>query len=59
MGVILDELLTPKEVAEYCRVSERTVRRWCDDGILEWCYLGQSRIRRIRAESVARLPRWI
>jgi excisionase family DNA binding protein len=43
---ILDRLLTIKDVAELCRVSTRTVRRWIDDGTLTAAKLGaQWRIR--------------
>ena len=41
-----DKLLTIEDVAELCRVSTRTVRRWIDDGALTAAKLGaQWRIR--------------
>ena len=57
MAEIVDSLLTPQQVADHFKVSTRTVRRWCDDGRLEWCYVG-SRMRRIRADSLKRIPDW-
>jgi excisionase family DNA binding protein len=48
-----EELLTASEVADLARVSERTVRRWRDDGILPAVKIG--RVARYRRVDVDRL----
>jgi excisionase family DNA binding protein len=37
---IAAELLTAREVAERLRVTERTARNWCSDGLLPAMQLG-------------------
>lgn len=41
-----DDLLTVADIAKHCQVSQRTVRRWIDNGSLKAGRLG--RLRRIR-----------
>ncbi len=51
----IEPLLTVTEVAEICRVSERTVRRWIADGTLRSTHLGRVvRIRRRDLEDFIR-----
>jgi len=34
MVIALDEQLTTKQVADVLRVSESSVKRWCDSGVI-------------------------
>lgn len=48
----MDELLTIKEVAEFLKVSERTVRNWIDKGELKAFRFGlQYRIKKADFEN--------
>lgn len=38
-----DRLLTYEEIAERCGVTPRRVRRWCEDGKLEFVQLPRGR----------------
>jgi excisionase family DNA binding protein len=40
--IVSERLLTAPEVAAYCAVSLRTVRRWIDDGKLPALQLGRA-----------------
>lgn len=48
-----DELLTPSEVANLCRVARSTVSRWAQDGTLTSVRLGTKvvRFRRVDVEA--------
>jgi excisionase family DNA binding protein len=48
------ELVTKPQVADYCQVSERTVDRWIELGLLDAVKLGP-RLVRISSASVDRL----
>lgn len=37
-----EPLLTPRELAEYLRVSERTIRRWCAGGRIKAIRYGRT-----------------
>ena len=51
------ELLRLDEVAKYCSVTVRTVRRWIEEGRLVAIRLSP-RVMRIRVSSVRRLAKW-
>ena len=36
----LDDILTPKEIAEYMKVKDRTVRKWINEARLEAAKIG-------------------
>lgn len=47
-----EQFLTTDEVADYLRVSRRTVWRWCEDGTLPAFRFGRIwRIQRVQLES--------
>ncbi|MFZ3047234.1 MAG: MEDS domain-containing protein [Desulfatirhabdiaceae bacterium] len=48
----LEKLLNIKETAEYLNVSEMTVRRWTNDGILSCYRIGGRRARRFRFQDL-------
>lgn len=48
----MDDLYTPKEVAEILKVSRNTVYRYISSGKLKACYVGRSR--RISKEELNR-----
>ena len=47
-----DRLLTPAEVADYCRVSSRTVRRAIQNGSLRASRLGSRSAYRVRFQDI-------
>ncbi len=50
----MDEaMMTTKQVADYFRVSTRTIARWVEDGTLERCKIG--RLVRFKESDVAAL----
>ena len=50
----LPELMTVKEAAEYLRVSEKTIRRWVDDNLLDGIRIGYEY--RIVRDSLLKFP---
>lgn len=49
----MDEILTVQEVADYLKVSKRTVWRWCNEGKLTATKIGHSwRIQRSEVERI-------
>jgi len=48
----MSTLLTVKEAAYELDLSERTVRRWVDEGKIRACEVGPTRRTRITAEAV-------
>ena len=53
--VLLNELLTVKEVADYLRVSRVTAWRWCQQGVIPAFRIGRNW--RIRREDLFELER--
>ena len=53
--VLLNELLTVKEVADYLRVSRVTAWRWCQQGVIPAFRIGRNW--RIRREDLLELER--
>ena len=49
---LTDRLLTPAEVADYCQVSARTVRRAIQSGTLRASRLGSRSAYRVRVEDI-------
>ena len=47
-------LMTVKEAAEYLHVSERTIRRWANENLLDFIRIGYEY--RIVADSLPRFP---
>jgi transcriptional repressor of dcmA and dcmR len=51
-GFFLEKLLNIKEAAEFLNVSEMTVRRWTNDGLLKCYRIGGRRARRFQQEDL-------
>lgn len=55
-GEMMEELMTPKEVCEYLKVSYATFRRMCRDGKIDYGKVGvQIRVKRKDLEKVLTL----
>jgi excisionase family DNA binding protein len=52
-----DKLLTTREAARYLHVSEASIRRWADGGLLSASRVGRRRARRFREEDLVRAMR--
>jgi excisionase family DNA binding protein len=50
----LPALMTVKEAAEYLRVSERTIRRWAEENLLDYVRVGYEY--RIVQDSLPKFP---
>lgn len=45
----LPPVMRPSQVADYLRVCEVTVKRWCDAGLIKFTRVGKRGDRRIKA----------
>jgi excisionase family DNA binding protein len=51
----MPDWMTPKEAADYLRVSRPTLYRWCVEGRLRWYELESGGGRRFKREDLDRL----
>jgi excisionase family DNA binding protein len=53
--MIMDDILTVREVAEYLKLSRTTIWRWCNEGRLSAFKVGRGwRIHRLEVEKIIR-----